>query len=62
MDLHVLRTRDQLETCRELELSFVELVVAASEQSEDEQEVADLVDGLLASGRVRLRPEELAAA
>jgi hypothetical protein len=37
-----------------LELSFVELVVVASECSEDESEIFDLVDGLIDSGRVRL--------
>jgi hypothetical protein len=37
-----------------LELSFVELVVVASECSEDESEIFDLVDDLIDSGRVRL--------
>ncbi len=40
-----------------VEASFIELVVAASECSEDENEIFDLVDGLLGSGRVRLLPE-----
>ena len=62
MQSHVTRTIEHLESSAEIELSFVELVVFASELSEDEQEVGDLVDGLLASGRIRLRPETLAAA
>jgi hypothetical protein len=55
---------DALETLTEemfagpepLEASLVELVLAASAVSEDENEIFDWVDGLLAGGRVRLRP------
>lgn len=47
-------TRVLLEGDDRLELSFVELVVVASECSEDESEIFDLVDGLIDSGRVRL--------
>jgi hypothetical protein len=35
-----------------LELSLVELVVAASDHSDDQYEISDLVDGLVATGRV----------
>jgi hypothetical protein len=40
-----------------VETTLVELIIAASECSEDEYEVADLVDTALASGRVELAPE-----
>ena len=40
-----------------VEASLVELIVAASEHSEDEYEVADLVDAALATGQLQLRPE-----
>lgn len=39
-----------------LDLSLVELVLLACEWSEDETEVADLVDGLIGDGRVRSQP------
>jgi hypothetical protein len=39
-----------------LEASLVELVVAVSEVTEDETEIFECVDRLVASGRVRLRP------
>jgi hypothetical protein len=37
-----------------LEGSFIDLIVAASECSEDEAEIFDLIEGLLDSGRVEL--------
>jgi hypothetical protein len=49
------QTREWLEDGDQQELSLVELVVAACEFSEDETEVADLVDGLIATGRVVVR-------
>jgi len=55
MDACSTETREMLEGEQSLELSFVELVIAASECSEDETEIADLVDGLIASGRVTLQ-------
>lgn len=49
------RTRELLLAGQEtLELSFVELVVAATECSEDASEIGDLLDGLLVSERIRL--------
>jgi hypothetical protein len=50
-----LQTRTLLETATELDLSIVELVVAASECSDDAYEVDDLVDDLVDSGRIRIR-------
>jgi hypothetical protein len=43
-----------LEQADGLELSLVELVLAASECSEDEGEVRDLVDALVETGKVLL--------
>jgi len=43
-----------LEQADGLELSLVELVLAASECSEDEGEVSDLVDALVETGKVLL--------
>jgi hypothetical protein len=54
MDHSSRRTREFLESGEPLELSFVELVIAASECSEDESEIYELVDGLMESGRVSL--------
>jgi hypothetical protein len=54
MDTCSTETREMLESEQPLELSFVELVIAASECSEDESEIFDLVDGLMRSGRVTL--------
>jgi hypothetical protein len=54
MDACSTRTREVLESEEQLDLSFVELVIAASECSEDESEIFELVDGLMQSGRVRL--------
>jgi hypothetical protein len=51
------RTRDLLEGEDPLEGSLVELIVAASALSEDEFEVADVVDALVGSRRLRLVPE-----
>jgi len=51
-------TFDRLISASEpLEATLVELIVAASECSEDEYEVADLVDAALRSGQVGLVPE-----
>jgi hypothetical protein len=49
------QTRALLETAIELDLSIVELVVAASECSDDAYEIDDLVDDLVDSGRIRIR-------
>jgi hypothetical protein len=49
------QTLEALETGPTLELSLVELVVMASECSEDGSEISDLVDGLIDSGRVAVR-------
>jgi hypothetical protein len=38
------------------ELSFVELVLAATECSEDESEIFDLVDDFVSSARAELTP------
>ena len=54
MDLGGAQTRNLLEGADDLELSFVELIVAASECSEDEGEIFDLVDGLMLSDRIQL--------
>lgn len=54
MDSCSARTRQLLQSEDPLELSFVELVVAATECSEDESEIFDLIDGLLESDRVQL--------
>jgi len=55
MDHWSARTRDLLDGGEGLEASLVDLVLAACELSEDETEIADRVDALLHSGRVRLR-------
>jgi hypothetical protein len=49
------QTSDLLEHGDSLELSLVELVVAASDHSEDQYEISDLVDGLIETGRVTVR-------
>jgi hypothetical protein len=54
MDVWTEQTRELLETEDSLELTLVELVVAATECSEDENEICDLVDGLIETGRVRV--------
>ena len=56
MDQGQQETLEWLEQDGELELSMVELVVAASEASEDQQEIADLIDGLIEQGRVSPTP------
>jgi len=48
------RTRELLELADGIEATLVELVVAACECSEDEQEICDLVDEAVESGRVQL--------
>jgi hypothetical protein len=48
------QTREVLAAGDTLELSLVELVIMASECSEDATEIADLVDGLIDSGRVEV--------
>ncbi|MBW2271758.1 MAG: hypothetical protein JRG96_00700 [Deltaproteobacteria bacterium] len=48
------RNRTLLEQADGIELSLVELVLAASECSEDEGEVCDLVDVMLETGKVVL--------
>lgn len=50
-----LQTRELLETAGDLEVSIVELIVAASECSEDAYEIGDLVDELVDSGKLRIR-------
>jgi hypothetical protein len=49
------QTLEALKSTQALELSLVELVVLASECSEDGSEISDLVDGLIDSGRVAVR-------
>ncbi len=56
MDLGRSDTCRLLEGEQELEASLVELVIAASECSEDAWEIADRLDSLLASGRVKSHP------
>ena len=51
MDRGQQETLDWLEQGEASELGFIELVIAASEASEDQQEIADLVDGLVDAGR-----------
>ena len=55
-DLGDRETRAWLETAAagELELSLVELAVAATCFTEDETERLDLVDGVIESGRIRV--------
>ena len=48
------RNRVQLEAPTPMSLSLVELVVTASELTEDETELADLIGGLLDSGSVEV--------
>ena len=50
-----LQTREVLDSASDLEVSIVELVVAASECSDDAYEIGDIVDGLIDSGRCRIR-------
>lgn len=52
------KNRDLLGAADVAPVSFVELVLAASECSEDESEIFDLVDDFVASGRVELAPLE----
>ena len=56
MDSWKSRHRELLESAAVIEASLVELVLAASECSEDEWEIADHLDDLLASGRVQIQP------
>ena len=64
MDLIAERTLEALagdDGGESLELSVVELVVAACEFSDDQGEISDLIDGLVETERVRLvraRPRE----
>jgi hypothetical protein len=54
MDVCGEETRTLIEGDAPLEGSLIDLIVAASECSEDEAEIFDLIDGLLESGRVAL--------
>ncbi len=54
-----METRAILEGDEKLELSFIELVIAASECSEDESEIYDLIDGALTGDRIDLVPTDL---
>ncbi len=56
MDHGTTRTRELLERGEPLDVSLVELVIAASECSDDGFEISDRVDTLLASGRVQIHP------
>ena len=47
--------RQELESETPLDLSLVDLVLVASECTEDEGELRDIVDDLIRSGRVQLR-------
>jgi len=47
--------RGELESRAPLDLSLVDLVLVASECTEDEGELRDIVDDLMRSGRVQLR-------
>jgi hypothetical protein len=49
------RNLELLEQADGIELSLVELVLAASECSEDEGELRDLVDGMVETGKVVVR-------
>jgi hypothetical protein len=53
MDGYGEATRELIEGDDPLEGSFIDLIVAASECSEDEGEIFLLIDDLLDSGRVR---------
>lgn len=48
------RNREFLEQADGMELSLVELILTASECSEDESEVGDLVDAMVETGKVLL--------
>jgi hypothetical protein len=50
--------REELESETPLDLSLVDLVLVASECTEDESELRDIVDDLMQSGRVQLRKLE----
>jgi hypothetical protein len=50
-----LQTRELLDSTSDLDVSIVELIVAASECSDDAYEIGDIVDGLVDSGRLRIR-------
>jgi len=52
------RNREILDNTQSLEVSLVELVVAVCEGSEDESEIFDRMDELLASDRIRVRPHQ----
>ena len=49
-----MQTRELLDSASDLDVSIVELIVAASECSDDAYEIGDLVDGLVDSGRLRI--------
>lgn len=55
MDAWKARMRDVLDNAEALDASVVDLVLAASELTEDETELCDHVARLLSSGRVRLQ-------
>jgi len=57
MDAGRTETRALIEGEGRLEASFIELIIGASECSDDETEIADLVDALLDSERVQLSLE-----
>jgi len=52
------RTREMLRSASSVEVSIVELVVAATECSDDAYEIDDLVHGLVESGRFQVRRRE----
>jgi hypothetical protein len=54
MDTNSNESRALFEGDDPLEASLIELIICASECSEDEMEVADQLDAVLASGRVQL--------
>ena len=47
--------RQQLESDEPVELSIIDLVLFASECTEDEGELRDIVDGFVQTGRAQLR-------
>ena len=62
MDAGTTETRALIEGGDPLEASFIELVIGASECSDDGAEIADLVDALLDSDRVQLSEDCVAFA
>lgn len=53
-DLWCERTRDALQGESDLEVSLVDLILSVSELTEDETEVADLLDGFVSQSRVQV--------